>query len=135
MIQEFLLDPGQSELSVTVVVLEGVPAHHVQDVEGAGGLAVDAVQDGEGRSPAQSVAPRQVAGETLHLQPALTEHLGLPSAGYHQVPPTLREEIENITTSSCQLSVLPFDAAAISLSLSDSILYQDIYCFYFIIFQ
>ena len=108
MIQELLLDPGQSELSVTVVVLEGVPAHHVQDVEGAGGLAVDAVQDGEGRSPAQSVAPRQVAGETLHLQPALTEHLGLPSAGYHQVPPTLRE---------------------------DSILYQDIYGFYFIIFQ
>ena len=42
---ELLLDPGQTKLSITVVVLVPIPAHHIQDVEDRVALAVDAVQD------------------------------------------------------------------------------------------
>ena len=60
-LDELLLDPGQPELGLAVVVLqqsvlttalhwrdylEPIPAHHVEDVESVLTLAVDAVQDG-----------------------------------------------------------------------------------------
>ena len=77
MLQELLLEPGQSELSVTVVVLEGVPAHHVQDVEHTVALTVDAVQDRvfvAFAASLASVSTRKIAGEALDLLTALAKY-------------------------------------------------------------
>ena len=74
---KFLLDPGESELGITVVILKPVPAHHVQDVEDAVTLAVDAVQDGVG-VPAIliSVSTGKVAGKTFHLFTTFAKYFG-----------------------------------------------------------
>ena len=45
-LNELLLDPGQAKLRVTIIILEAVPAHHVQDVKDSITLTVDAVKDG-----------------------------------------------------------------------------------------
>jgi len=77
-LNELLLDPGQAELGVTIIILVPVPSHHVQDVEDAVTLTVDAVKDGV-LVPGPALVPvasRQVAGETFHLLPTLAEDLG-----------------------------------------------------------
>jgi len=43
---ELLLNPGEAKLCVTIIILEAVPAHHVQDVKDSITLTVDAVKDG-----------------------------------------------------------------------------------------
>ena len=90
---KFLLDPGESELGITVIILKPVPAHHVQDVEDAVTLAVDAVEDGVG-VPAVliSVPPRQVARKTLHLLPTFAEHLRGAVSRDHEVPSALQKD-------------------------------------------
>jgi len=45
-LDEFLLDPAESEHCITVVVLEPAPTHHVKDVEDLITLTEDAVEDG-----------------------------------------------------------------------------------------
>ena len=88
---KFLLDPGESELGITVIILNPVPAHHVQDVEDAVTLAVDAVEDGVSVAAVLiSVASWQVARETLHLLPAFAEHLRGAVSSDHEVPSTLQ---------------------------------------------
>ena len=76
---KFLLDPGESELGITVVILKPVPAHHVQDVEDAVTLAVDAVKDGvlAGSSfTLVSITTGQVAGEAFHLFSTFAKYFG-----------------------------------------------------------
>ena len=76
---KFLLDPTESELGITVVVLEAVPTHHVQDVEDAVTLAVDAVKDGvlAGSSfTLVSITTGQVAGEAFHLFSTFAKYFG-----------------------------------------------------------
>jgi len=45
-LDELLLDPGEAKLCVAIIILEAVPAHHVQDVKDSITLTVDAVKDG-----------------------------------------------------------------------------------------
>ena len=76
---KFLLDPTESELGITVVVLEAVPTHHVQDVEDAITLAVDAVKDRvlAGSSfTLVSVTTGKVAGKTFHLFTTFAKYFG-----------------------------------------------------------
>ena len=92
---KFLLHPGESELGITVVILKPVPAHHVQDVEDAVALAVDAVQDGVG-VPAIliSVSTGKVARKTLHLLSTFAEDFGGSVSSDHEVPAALEGIIQ-----------------------------------------
>ena len=88
---KFLLDPGESELGITVVILKPVPAHHVQDVEDAVALAIDTIEYGVGVPPVLIPVPSgQVAGETFNLFPTFAKHLRGPISRNHEVPATLR---------------------------------------------
>ena len=88
---KFLLDPGEPELCITVVILKPVPAHHIEDVEDAVALAIDAVEYGVGVPPVLIPVPsRQVAGETFNLLSTFAKHLGGPISGNHEVPATLQ---------------------------------------------
>ena len=74
---KFLLDPAKSELCITVIILEPVPTHHIQDVENTIALTVDTVQYRVFVLPASgliSVTSWQAAGETFHLFATLTKH-------------------------------------------------------------
>ena len=76
-LDELLLHPAESELCITVVVLESVPAHHVQDVEHTVALTVDAVQDRvfvAFAASLASVSTRKIAGEALDLLSALAKY-------------------------------------------------------------
>lgn len=76
-LDELLLHPAESELCITVVVLEAVPAHHVQDVEHTVALTVDAVQDRvfvAFAASLASVSTRQITGEALDLLSALAKY-------------------------------------------------------------
>ena len=87
-----LTNENSPEHGITVVVLEPVPAHHVQDVEDGVGLAEDTIKDGVLLSPAPALVPVaswQVAGETLDLFPRLTVHFGGATGGNHQVSAAL----------------------------------------------
>ena len=88
---KFLLDPGESELGITVVILKPVPAHHVQDVEDAVALAIDTIEYGVGVPPVLIPVPSgQVAGETFNLLPTFAKHLRGPISRNHEVSATLR---------------------------------------------
>ena len=90
---KFLLDPGESKLCITVVILKPVPAHHIQDVEDTIALAIDAVEYGVGVPPVLIPVPTgQIAGKTFYLLPTFAKNLRGPISGNHEVPATLREE-------------------------------------------
>ena len=109
-----LTNENWPEHGITVVVLEPVPAHHVQDVEDGVGLAEDTIKDGVLLSPASTLVPDQsqhsitrhltkltnesspvaswqVAGETLDLFSWLAVHFGGATGGNHQVSPALNK--------------------------------------------
>jgi len=89
---ELLLHPGEAKLRVTIIILEPVPAHHVQDVKDAITLTVDAVQDGV-LVPAPALVPvtsRQVTGEAFHLLPTLAVDFSGAIGSNNKVPPSFR---------------------------------------------
>ena len=72
--------------------MEAVPTHHVQDVEDAVALTVDAVKDGvlAGSSfTLVSVTTGQVAGKTFHLFTTFAKYFGRPIGRYNQVSTSL----------------------------------------------
>ena len=74
---KFLLYPAKSELSITVIILEPVPTHHIQDVENTIALTVDTVKYRVFVLSAPrlvSVTTWQAARETFHLFATLTKH-------------------------------------------------------------
>ena len=98
---KFLLDPGESKLCITVVILKPVPAHHIQDVEDTIALAIDAVEYGVGVPPVLIPVPsRQVAWKTFNLLPTFAKHLGGPISGNHEVPATLHRHFIFISFES-----------------------------------
>ena len=90
-LNELLLDPAESELCITVVIWEPVPAHHVQDVEDAVALAVDAVQDRVLvlASALVSVSARKIAGKALHLLSTFAVNFCRSIRSDNKVSPTL----------------------------------------------